>query len=73
MCYFTHQMWCDDPFSQKNKTTERAMGVGAGVGGNREGGFDKILKWWFGNIVGLHKIGGLGPLCQLWFQIIKFS
>ena len=29
-------MWRDHPFSQKNKTTKRAVGVG--VGGDREGG-----------------------------------
>ena len=29
-------MWCNHPFSQKNKTTERAVGVG--VGDDREGG-----------------------------------
>ena len=59
--------------AKKTRQQKEQWGVGAGVGGNREGGFDKILKWGFGNIVGLHKIGGLGPLCQLWFQIIKFS
>ena len=25
-----HQMWCDHPFSQRNNTTERAVGVGFG-------------------------------------------
>ena len=29
-------MWWDHPFSQRNKTTERTVGVG--VGGDREGG-----------------------------------
>ena len=29
-------MWRDHPFSQRNKTTERAVGVGVGV--NMEGG-----------------------------------
>ena len=29
-------MWRDHPFSQRNKTTERAVGVG--VGGNKEEG-----------------------------------
>ena len=32
-------MWCDQPFSQRDKTTERTVGVG--VGGER-GGLDKI-------------------------------
>ena len=34
-------MWCDQPFSQRNMTTERTGEVG--VGGDREVG-DKILK-----------------------------
>ena len=36
-----HQMWYDHPFSQKYKTTERAVGMG--VGGDRDGmgGFEK--------------------------------
>ena len=29
-------MWCGQPFSQRNKITERAVGVG--VGGDSEGG-----------------------------------
>ena len=39
-----HQMWCDHPFSQGNKTTKRVVWVG--IGDNRErrggGGVDKI-------------------------------
>ena len=35
-------MWCDHPFSQKNKTIERAVGVG--VGGDRERGVGQNLK-----------------------------
>ena len=47
-------MWRHDhPFGQRNKTTERAVGVG--IGSNREVGLDKIRKR------GPHKIGGLGP------------
>ena len=30
------QRWHDHPFSQRNKTVERVVGIG--VGGNREGG-----------------------------------
>ena len=37
----THQMWCDHPFSRRNKTTKRAVrvefggeGGGCGVGQN---------------------------------------
>ena len=36
-----HQMCWDHPFSQRNKTTERAVGVG--VGGDREG-WTKFVK-----------------------------
>ena len=31
-----HQMWCDHPFSQRNMTTEKTVGTGAG--GDREVG-----------------------------------
>ena len=31
-----NQMWCDHSIIQRNKTTERAVGVG--LGSNREGG-----------------------------------
>ena len=37
-----HQMQQDHPFSQRNKTTEWAVRVV--VGGNREGGLDKVWK-----------------------------
>ena len=62
-------MWCDHPFSQRNMTTERA--VGEWVRGGREVGVvggvvDKIWKkGGLGNKGGLHKITGLAPLCQL--------
>ena len=36
-----HQMWRNNPFSQRNKTIERAVGVG--VGGDR-GGWTKFEK-----------------------------
>ena len=35
-------MWRDHPFGQRNKTTERAVGVG--VGGDRGGGIGQNLK-----------------------------
>ena len=41
-------MWCDHPFSQKNKTTERAVGVA--VGDDREGGWTKFEKGEVANI-----------------------
>ena len=60
-----HQMWRDHLFSQRNKTTEWAVGVG--VEGNREGELDKIWKSRDKQYMGsLHKIGRLGPHCQLW-------
>ena len=65
-------MWRDHPFSQKNRTTERTVGVG--VGGDREvcvcvcvcerggGVVGKNLKRQYkGGGGGLHKIGGLAP------------
>ena len=56
----TYQMWCDHPFSQRNRTTERTVWVG--VAGNREveGG---------GNWTKFEKRGGgignisIAPLC----------
>ena len=40
-----HQMWHDHPFSERNKTTEREMGVVVGDGRERGGGgVDKIWK-----------------------------
>ena len=42
-------MWWDHPFGQRNKTTERAVGVR--VGGDR-GGWKKFEKEWVGNIGG---------------------
>ena len=63
-----HQLWCNHPFGQRNKATERAVRVG--VGGNRGGGWTKFEKGgrvgnmgWGGG--GLHKIVGFKPLCQL--------
>ena len=37
-----HQMWRNHSFSQRNKTIERAVGVG--VGGDRRRGVRKNLK-----------------------------
>ena len=37
-----HPTWHNHPFSQRNKTTERAVGLG--VGGNKERGVGYILK-----------------------------
>ena len=71
-------MWHDHPFSQRNKTTERAVGVG--VGGDREeqgragkggrvGGQD-LKKGSRQYIGGLYKIVGVGPLYQLCRYVI---
>ena len=43
-------MWCDHPFSQRNRTTERTVGMRVGDDRKVEGGLDKI--WWFGNVGG---------------------
>ena len=64
-------MWPDHLFSQRNKTAERAVGLG--VGGDREGregwtNFEEVGQAMKG---GLHKVGGLGdlgPLFQLCFK-----
>ena len=51
-------MWGNHPFSQRNKTAEKAVGVGVGAIRDRGGwGWDKILVF--------HKIEGLGLLYQL--------
>ena len=57
-----HQMWHDHSFSQRNKTTEISVVV---VVGDREASFgvgQNLKNRRVGNIGGLHKIGGLGPL-----------
>ena len=59
-------MCCDHPFSQRNRKTERTVGVG--VGGDKEvWGLDKTWKGGSGRQYrgDLHKIVGLAPLCQL--------
>ena len=53
-------MQCDHPFSQRNKATKTATGVGGG-----RVGLNKIPKIWLGNIGGLHNIGVLATFCQL--------
>ena len=37
-------MWHDHPFSERNKTTEREMGVVVGDGRERGGGWTKFEK-----------------------------
>ena len=44
-------MWRDHPFSQRNKTTERAVGVWVGDD-KEEGGWTKFKKGGVGNIGG---------------------
>ena len=65
-------MWRNHPFSQRNKTIERAVGVG--VEGNREDGGvgQNLKKRGVGNIGGVNKIGGLGPhLATMHYFIFK--
>ena len=58
-----HQIKSDHPFSQRNRTTERAVRVG--VGGDREagrkGGWAKFEKEGLAILEGHHKIGGWHP------------
>ena len=61
-----HQIWCDHPFSQRNRTTERTVDVR--IGGDREVGGECWTKFEKGGRGGrqhggLHKIGGLAPFC----------
>ena len=54
----THQMWCEHPFSQRNRTTERTVGVR--VGGDRKWGRG-ARGWWTKFLKkgrGLGNIGG---------------
>ena len=44
-----HQMWHDHPLSERNKTTEREMGVVVG-GGRERRGWTKFEKEGVGNI-----------------------
>ena len=74
----THQMWRDHPFSHGNKVTEKAVGTGFPTGvenmgtapissGGSGGGWRQQGRGVGQNRQyrgGLHKIGGLGPLCQ---------
>ena len=62
-------MWHDHPFSQRNKTTERALGLW--VGGNRKGGWTQFKKGGRQYRWDLHEIGGVRPLCQLWNNDIE--
>ena len=66
-------MWPDHLFSQRNKTAERAVGLGAG--GDREGGGGgggtNLEEGGQAMKGGLHKVGrlgDLGPLFQLCFK-----
>ena len=53
-------MWHDHPFSQRNKTTKRALGYG--LEGNRKGGWTQFEKGGRQYRWDLHEIGGgLGP------------
>ena len=40
----SYQIWPDHPFSQRNRTTERAVGWGGGVEVTGKGGWTKFEK-----------------------------
>ena len=43
MCYFTHQMWCDDPFSQKKQDNRKSNGGwGQGLEATGKGAWTKF-------------------------------
>ena len=60
-------MWHDYPFSQRNMTTEKTVGVG--VGGSREVGKKKGGRQKKGR--DFHKIRGFAPLCHLLKETLK--
>ena len=69
-------MLCDHPFSQRNRTTERTVGMG--VGSDWEvGGGDWIKSENKGRgrqyMGGLHKITRLAPLWKLCKETLKIS
>ena len=54
-------MWHNHPFSQRNKGTKKGRGIGL-----CSGMCVCVVKGGVGIIEGLHKIGGLKTLCQLY-------
>ena len=67
-------MWCDHPFSERNKTAERTVGLG--VGGDRQvggGGGSNLEKggWQYKGV--LHQTGGLARLYHLRKETLKIS
>ena len=66
-------MWCDHPFSQRKRTTERTLGVE--VGGDREvgGGCGQNLKRGGRQYRGSSKNRGLAHLCHLCKETSKIS
>ena len=64
---------CDHLLSQRNRTTERTMGVGLEITKKWEGLGQNLKKEQVGNIGGLHKLGGLAPLYQLCKETLKTS
>ena len=63
-------MCSDNPFTQRNKATKRAVWVEVGGMGG-EGGLDKTLKRVVGSIRDFHKIEGVGTFCQLCKENLK--
>ena len=45
-------MWHDYPFSQRNKTTKRAVGLEVGEDGEEKGGGQNLVKGGVGDIRG---------------------
>ena len=48
----THQLWHDYPFSQRNKTTKRAVGLEVGEDGEEKGVGQNLVKGGVGDIRG---------------------
>ena len=60
-----HPIRRDHPFSQRNRTMERTVGVGNGSNREVDGIGQNLKKRGRGNIGGLDKIGRLAPLSQI--------
>ena len=63
-----HQMWCDHPFSQRTKTTERRGGGWRQQGRGDEENFQKGSGGRQYRGRGLHKVGGFRNLLPTIWQ-----
>ena len=68
-----HPIQRDHPFSQRNRTMERTVGVGNGSDRKVDGIGQNLKKRERGNIGGLDKIGRLAPLSQICKETLKIS